>query len=340
MTTQLFPTDSDRKWIAAAIGSVDYEITPLVGDGSSRSFFRVFSATRSWVLLVDRNWTQSQDYPAHQKFLKNQGISVPEFFSSDPAIGLLLMSDLGDRLLQLEIQENPSKKMACLERAVMLLGKLHGQTFPVPKELPVSGRRFDQEKYFAEFQFTFEHLYRGLLKLSPPTGSGEKAVATFAKRIAAITPEAFSHRDYHCRNLLVKDGDLWLIDFQDARLGPPQYDLASLFYDAYVPITDDERSHLLGVYQKAVANSPIEAELDWTEFGKDIKYLAYQRTIKAAGSFASFYTRFQKTTHLPYLLPALNYALSLEKALSLPPELAEAFQLEKAIELAGRLKLQ
>lgn len=338
MTNHSFPKEADRNWIAKAIGASDFSLTPLAGDGSSRSFFRVQQVDRTWVLLVDRLWTQTQDYPAHQSFLAGMGVPVPKFFAQDPEQGLLLMEDLGDRLLQSEIQSDLNRKMAWLEKAVTLIGKLHAAAFPVPPELPVSTRRFDQAKYLQEFQFTFEHLYRALLKLPPPESL--KAVENFAGRLGNLGPSAFSHRDYHCRNLLVNQGSLWLIDFQDARLGPPQYDLASLFYDAYLPMDDEERNQLLSIYQKAVANSGLEAELDWTEFGKDIKYLAYQRTLKAAGSFASFYTRFGKTTHLQYLRPALLYAQQLEKSLSLPKDLIATFQLEKAIELVDRLKLQ
>ncbi len=297
-----------ERWIASQRISTPLKFEPLAGDGSQRSFYRLTWGKMSRVLLSDLSWDLSKDYAPHQEYLASHQLPVPVFFEVDSQGGFLVMEDLGDRLLQFEILEHPDQKMAWLERAVRLLATLHGKTYPVPATLPVASRSFDTQKYADELKFTFEHLQHQFLGMPKASHNQLEAVQKFCAAISQITPLVFAHRDYHCRNILVKEGDLYLIDFQDARLGSPHYDLASLVYDAYVPVSDGERQTLVSSYQDEVRKYPLSRDIDWKSFDRDLKRVAFQRVVKAAGSFASFFTRYQKDTHLPYLIPALQYA--------------------------------
>lgn len=330
-----------ENWIIKRGLSSSFSIFPLAGDGSTRQFFRVNAGKELFIVLFDPAWTLSQDYPAHQLFLQSHQIPVPHFHQIDSASGVVVMQDLGDELLQSRIQSRPETKFSWLTEAVKLLAKLHGETFPVPASLPVATRRFDQRKYADEFLFTLEHLSHGLLGLPPSTEQEKKAIESFTGMLETFSPEVFAHRDYHCRNLLLNQNGLFMIDFQDARLGPPHYDLASLLYDAYIPISESERTGLKETYRHAISRYVLHDAIDWASFDHNLRLVAYQRTIKAAGSFASFYTRYQKKTHLPYLVPALKSAMELE---ALCPEetslLRPIFPLEKWIELFSHLRLQ
>lgn len=326
------------KWLAKQGNSEKFRIQRLAGDGSTRQFFRVFFPKKNLILLWDPDWTLSQDYPSHQTFLKSRKIRVPDFFAIDSKVGALLMEDLGDDLLQHYIQKHPKEKFSSIERSVILLGSLHAQTFPVPKELPCASRFFDKEKYSQEFLFTWEHLGEKLLSLKKPASMD--ALTEFSKSLEKIQPLCFSHRDYHTRNILATLGDLVLIDFQDARMGPPHYDLASILYDAYLPVTAEERSSLIQVYQEAIKGSSLSQAISWDTFDSDLKRVALQRTIKAAGSFASFYTRYQKTTHLPYLVPALEMAKELRASTTVPGGFDTVFPLEDWIRKSKELKIK
>ena len=292
-----------------------HQLTRLAGDGSTRTFYRVSWPGNSKILLSDPEWISSKDYPAHQAYLAQCGLPVPAFLAWDETAGALLMDDLGDELLQFRLQSDPAKKMPWLIRTAELLADLHGKTFPVPKDLPVSTRRFDTEKYFQELLFTQEHLVEKFLGLAPLSDSGKKALQTFCQAIAAIGPDVFAHRDYHTRNVLVQGDTLWLIDFQDARLGSPHYDVASLLYDPYVALSQPEQQKLFAAYQQRLSKFPkLYEKMSWGTWERDLERVAYQRVVKAMGSFASFFTRYGKKTHLIYLMPALEIAARLEKA--------------------------
>jgi|688.fasta_scaffold186221_2 aminoglycoside/choline kinase family phosphotransferase len=334
MTNQNPKVQLIEDWLSKQGFRQPVEITHLLGDGSSRSFYRVVSPNQnSYILLSDPDWKLTQDYPAHQTALKAAGIPVPEFIASDPSQGFLLMQDLGDELLQLYLVKNPEQKVSWLRKAVELLANLHGKLFPVSASLPVSQRRFDEEKYFQELCFTFEHLREKYLKLPPVSKEGLAEVRRFCAGLDSFKPWVFCHRDYHCRNLLVHKDSLWMIDFQDARLGPPAYDLASILYDAYFPLPEDLRTELLAVYKKTLSSYSVFSQIDWKAFEKELGLVAYQRTLKAAGSFASFFNRFQKKTHLPYLKPALQMARELEIKWGIAQPVATTFEIEKMIGL-------
>lgn len=314
MDTQKFPVPEwistwVLQWVSKEKISPPSRIELLAGDGSVRSFYRLYWQDRTRVLLADPEWKFSQDYAPLQQFLASHQIPVPKFYIVDPKAGCLVMEDLGDELLQTRIKKKSKDKNLLLKDAVILLAHLHGRTFPTPSHLPATQRLFDAAKYFEELSFTFQHLGQVLLKL--PEMTAPDKLRSFCKLLEEIQPYVFCHRDYHSRNILIKEDHLYLIDFQDARMGPPQYDLASLIYDAYTPIDPTERALFCSLYLENLKSYPLYKELQLDKFDKHLELIALQRLIKASGSFASFYTRFGKTTHLKYIRPALSSAQSL-----------------------------
>lgn len=330
MANQSHSIEQIKTWLVTHAGYQTPEAKLLLGDGSTRCFYRVHEkgSDDTRILISDPVWTQSQDYPAHQQALNGVGIPVPKFFAVDKDSGFILMQDLGDVLLQSEISRAPQNTLNWLTRATELLAHLHGKLYPVPTQLPVCSRSFDETKFFEELLFTQEHLRKKFLGLPDLKQNQIDSIRHFCRHIGQLAPQVFCHRDYHCRNLLVQDGALWMIDFQDARLGPPGYDLASLLFDAYVPISDEDRSRLLDTYKMTLQSYTLFQEINWKNFQIHLYQLAYQRTLKAAGSFASFWTRYQKDSHLRYIEPALKMAKALEKKLSLSSELVESFQID------------
>ncbi len=295
-------------WLSTQKGSEPATIEFLAGDGSPRQFFRVKTGPLSYVVLFDDQWAFSKDYAAHQQFLNAAHLPVPAFLKEDPEAGFLVMEDLGDELLQFRLLSDPSRRLAWLESATRLLADIHAQTFPVPGTLPAASRHFDAKKYGEEMAFTFEHLHEKYLGLPPLAANQQKTLSDFCAEIAQMKPVVFCHRDYHCRNLLVRNNRLYMIDFQDARLGPPHYDLASLLFDAYVEMTEEQRLKLYSVYRERLRGTPLDRHIHWEMFHADLEAIALQRVVKAAGSFASFFTRYGKDSHLPYLAPALASA--------------------------------
>jgi aminoglycoside/choline kinase family phosphotransferase len=111
------------------------------------------------------------------------------------------------------------------------------------------------------------------------------------------------HRDFHSLNVMVKNGTLAVIDFQDARIGPSAYDLVSLCFDSYVPFNNEQRMELMQngikhIGKKLGAEMQKEVEAHW-------KPMLLQRQLKAIGSFGYLTMVKKRGDYLKYVRPAL-----------------------------------
>jgi aminoglycoside/choline kinase family phosphotransferase len=170
------------------------------------------------------------------------------------------------------------------EEAVDLLLRMRRATAAHDSGCPAFRLAFDEEKLMQEMDFFMTHFVRGLCKREP-TGPALRSLEEFFRRICrllAAEPPIFTHRDYHSRNLIVHRGRLVMVDFQDARMGPAQYDLASLLRDSYVSVPEDLVDELVRRYAIAVGESH-PASLDRFRYVFDV--MSLQRNIKALGTF-------------------------------------------------------
>jgi len=116
------------------------------------------------------------------------------------------------------------------------------------------------------------------------------------------------HRDYHSRNLMLSDDSLYIIDFQDARMGPDTYDLASLLRDSYVDITDRELDDLIAYFLA------LKGCADGADYRRRFDLMALQRNLKALGTFGYQTMTRRNPVYIQYMPRTLRYARSnLEK---------------------------
>jgi aminoglycoside/choline kinase family phosphotransferase len=258
-----------------------------------------------------------------QRYLRAHSIPVPEIVWVDSNHGFILLEDLGDVTLESALQGASREQMGNWYRqALDILLTLQQPSDVAPRTSCIAfSLAFDVEKLMWELDFFLTHMIKQLCaqQLLPVD---EIALRDQFLNIAALLarqPRVFTHRDYHSRNLMVHQERLRLIDFQDARLGPCQYDLASLLYDSYIVLPADLRATLLTYYldqQTATAGSPVEREAFLLIFD----YMCLQRNLKALGTFA-FQTVVKRTSrYLEAIPPTLSY---IHEHLSRHPELRE-----------------
>jgi N-acetylmuramate 1-kinase len=175
------------------------------------------------------------------------------------------------------------------------------------------------EKLMWELDFFLEYMIKHLCVRQLKSRDEAALRGQFWKITAMLArqPRVLTHRDYHSRNLMLRQDRLRVIDFQDARLGPCQYDLASLLYDSYVVLPADLREELLTYYleQKAMIDGrPFDRE----SFLRVFDYTCLQRNLKALGTFA-FQTVAKRTNrYVEAIPPTLSY---IQEHLSRHPEL-------------------
>jgi hypothetical protein len=238
-------------------------------------------------------------------------VPVPRILGHSNELGIIALQDLGDVTLQAHLgAASPAQHAALYRQAVTFIDTLQrrGVELASPQYIPY-GIAFDVDKLTWELQFFTRHFleaYRG----AQITPAAREALAAEYAAIAgelAGEPRVLCHRDYHSRNLMLHDGSLYIIDFQDARLGPDTYDLVSLLRDSYIDFTEPQVEGLIAFFL-ALRDGRQAAPGDPEEFRRRFDLMALQRNLKALGTFGFQTTSRQNTVYIQYIPRTLNYA--------------------------------
>ena len=167
---------------------------------------------------------------------------MPAILHHSDALGIIGLQDLGDVTLQAHLgAATPDEHAALYRQAVSFIAQLQqrGAELAVATSYPPYRIAFDTDKLSWELEFFFKHFLRRLSRRGTRSSTVQRALSeewsAMVKELAA-EPRVLCHRDYHSRNLMLHDGSLFIIDFQDARMGPDTYDLVSLLRDSYVDL--------------------------------------------------------------------------------------------------------
>jgi N-acetylmuramate 1-kinase len=284
----------------------DADVEPLAGDASTRRYFRVTSAGKTWVLshYPEPFEVGELSFCVVRALLARHGLPVPEIHDHDGSHGLLLLQDLGDQTLQIALETaGPSLTEDYYREAIDQLVRLQGAA--VRGAEPCFTIAFDIEKLTWELHYFEKHFLEGLRERDLSVEDRAVLAEGFhglAEEIASW-PRVLTHRDYHSRNLMPHRGLLYWIDFQDARMGPAQYDLASLLRDSYIGLDEDFIAARAEEFrQKAVPGESRET------FLRRFELMSVQRNLKALGTFGFMATQRNNKVYLPYVPATLASA--------------------------------
>lgn len=266
-------------------------VVTLTGDASDRRYVRVLLTGRpSIVLSVHAGPIEyaTSTFVRVARLFEAVPVPVPSILHHDDALGILGLQDLGDVTLQAYLGGvRDTERSKRYREAVGIVVRLQqrGADLASP-DYPPYGVAFDHEKLTWELEFFVRHFllaYRGAVPDEPVREALRAEWATIVDELAA-EPRVLCHRDYHSRNLMVFDQALYVIDFQDARMGPDTYDLVSLLRDSYVDLPDAVVDDLVDYY--FVLSRGREGSLaERTEFRRRFDLMALQRNLKALGTF-------------------------------------------------------
>ena len=301
--------------IASALGLAQVKVSWLAGDGSDRCYYRIHSGEKSFVLMQlsgdDAVQLKNNGYEWVNigRLLHNHGINAPQTVATLPDFAALIIEDYGDLMMETRALEALEKG----DRETNL--KLYRQSFGIlSRFLEItdrgdskwSDRSFDAERLNWELHFFQEHFLKNVLSwtLSPAEQKAFDTESLAISKFLAANSKFFVHRDFHSRNVMVTGEKLAVIDFQDARLGPPTYDLVSLCFDSYIPLTANERRLLVeeGLDHLVAKNPQLSRKLLAEEWGP----MLLQRQLKALGSFGYLTTQKNRGNYLKYVPSALE----------------------------------
>ncbi|MEN8140273.1 MAG: phosphotransferase [Thermodesulfobacteriota bacterium] len=291
------------------------DISPLAADGSQRVFYRV--ASSSPVIAVfpgapPQGLAEASSCYAIGSHLAERGVAVPHVYGWDRHHGVVLLEDLGSCHLHDLVQAAPdfARLRPYYRQAVeaLLVLQVDGrQGFDLSSCW--SGDRYDFDLMIEkEANYFLNALCRDYLALVFEPGPVEGELIAIARQAACQPADYLLHRDFQCRNLLVHDERIRIIDFQGARLGPLGYDLASLLIDPYAGLSSSAQEEIFGHY---LALARVKLGLDPENFRRGYTFLAIQRNLQILGAFAFLSKQRGKPFFAQFISPALRSLLRL-----------------------------
>lgn len=317
MNASVSLTDTELKFLQIS-GKLPEKITPITLEASERKYFRVQYPDQTLILCKDVRF--QHDFVEIADFLSHENFTVPEIIKKDLIHYLILMSDGGEN--DLTSVKDDVEYRDWLVKSLEILVRLQ-KTDPMP---PVSSREFDVEKFHFESEFTyFNYLkFQKQFQLQTQLRSEVKIFIEEASAYLAEYPvKVFCHRDFHGRNLLIdSQNEICMIDFQDARMGTPFYDLASILYDAYRPIPFAMRQGLYQLFIKlSDQNYPRSKECYYLQ--------CLQRSYKALGSYFYLVADKKMDKYRESVLSCLDNLVEIVQAGLFPDQLFVFFHLLK-----------
>ena len=284
-------------------------VVPLTGDASDRKYFRVIPQDGApFVVALHAGPIDFASLPFANvaELLQKIPLPVPAVLGHSDPLGIIGLQDLGDVTLQAHLGAASENEHAALYRqAVALIEQLQRRGAELASDRYAPYRiAFDVEKLTWELDFFVKHFmeaYRGVTLPSADRASLAREWSEIVRELAA-EPRVLCHRDYHSRNLMLCEGSLFIIDFQDARMGPDTYDLASLLRDSYVDISDRELDDLIAYFLALKGRTGDE------EFRARFDLMALQRNLKALGTFGYQTAVRRNPVYIQYIPRTLRYA--------------------------------
>ncbi len=327
-------TASTADEFLAAAGWAGAAITPLAGDASSRSYFRVAGKAGRALLMSAPPHAETPSCPpsaspaersslgynasarlagpnlnafvAIADALRAAGLSAPQVFATDPGAGLALIEDLGDDLFAVVVDD--CNERALYENAIDALLHLHGAAPEPPRCAGYEMLSYDHLALMTEAELLIDW-YWPLKKDAPaPESVREEFRTVFDALLSGLSePSAIVLRDYHAENLLwlpEREGAarVGVIDFQDGLVGSTAYDLVSLLEDARRDVDEELAQAMVDRYASAAQD---RAAFDHDHFLDEYAILAVQRNAKILGIFARLAERDGKRRYLD-LLPRVE----------------------------------
>ncbi len=331
-------SESVKSLLEDKLGVPILNILPLKGDASYRSYYRLVVSTDNltYILmkwnpeLTNKSEEASKTLLAKEfpfinicNYLKLIDLPVPQIIYHDVEKGIIVLEDLGD--ITLERLFNDKKDLTLYEKAIKLLALMKFKTISNPDKSCIAFiRKFDFDLYMWEFDHFIEYGIESRNNLKMP--DNDKAVlrnhfSDISKSLELVS-DTFTHRDYQSRNLMIKDGRFYIIDFQDALISTAAYDLVALLRDSYIRFDDKIINNFIELYVNEL--NLLGIETDFNTFSRLFYLQTIQRKLKDGGRFI-FIDRVKKNpSFLPYIPNSFRYAAKSLKKFS---EYAELYKI-------------
>ena len=282
---------------------MNYKLKKISGDASFREFYRIKKNNKTSIVVFARKeqYKNLIVYSAINKILNSYNISSPKLLNNYYKNNMIEISDLGDKSF-FDYIKNKKNKLKDYKKLIELIIKL--QKIKIKNQYYFSGKKIKFTKYSLThlhkesdlfFDWYLKHCSKNL-KLSKIKKILKKELNNIYKKLY-FKNDCFTHRDFHASNIMVTKKKLSLIDSQDAIIGNPLYDVASLIDDVRIKMSKNLQDNLFKYYLK---KTKFKVK-NQSYLKNDFDILSVQRNLKILGIFVRLYKRDKKPNYIKYL---------------------------------------
>lgn len=261
-------------------------ITPLPVSGSDRRYYRIQAGDISAIGTFNEHVAENNSYFYFTDLFRKHEIKVPEVYRVGDAKKYYLQEDLGgtslfDKLMEEghtdEVKEYYQKAVEQLVKVQWLAGREcnYDQCF--------ASKKFDEKAIMADLLY-FKYYFADLQKINYDKNALAEELESLSRDLGRTEPLAFMYRDFQSRNIMLKDGEVYFIDYQGGMQGPPQYDLASLLWQAKAQLPDAWKEDLLNKYVAAMEELKI-SRVDEIHFRRGYLQFVLLRMLQVLGAY-------------------------------------------------------
>jgi aminoglycoside/choline kinase family phosphotransferase len=310
-------------------GKAPSTVLPIEGDGSPRKMFRLVGDDYETTIgVIGPDAEENRAFLSYSRAFRSVGLPVPQIFAADESAGAYIEEDLGDTTLfdaltsarKRDGGDFPLSILPVYRRVVEELprfqvegGKVVDYTVAYPRAA------FDRQSILWDLNY-FKYHFLKLAQIPFNEARLEHDFGKFASFLLRADRGHFLYRDFQSKNIMLRDGDPWFIDYQGGRRGALQYDIASLLYDAKAALPESVREQLLNHYLDALSRHlPVDRE----KFKHFYRGYVLVRVMQAMGAYGyrGFFER--KIRFLQSVPPAIDNIERIMQKEGLPIELPE-----------------
>jgi N-acetylmuramate 1-kinase len=344
METQLLTRIKELAAECLKTSAGEITISKVTGDASTRAYFRAKAGDASVIITIynapfDERMSaverlaaaQAQNPAARLTFasdpcahiettmlFREAGLPVPAVLASSGEDQAMFIEDVGDLRLQDWLAGRSEDELKdAYRRAVAMIVKLQEATQLATGDGSIcSALAFDEAKLKWELGFFFANYINKYLGLKLDAATANAINADFKAICSELAgrPRVLTHRDYHARNLMMHNNELFIIDQQDARMGPASYDVASLLRDPYAAIDSRIAEEMTEWFIELKASSSLPLD-DLEAFRHELHLMTVQRMLKAIGTYAYQAAVMKNQIYVSYIEPAARAVLASVAAL-------------------------
>ena len=309
-------------------------IDPLPRSGSDRRYYRVNCGYRSIIGAFNANSEENEAFIGFTEHFMKKSLPVPEIYGYIPGQSVYFLRDLGDVNLYTWLHKRPiiapfDDASNELYRKIfdnLILFQIRGIE-GLNLDLCYPHKSFDRQSMMWDMNY-FKYMLLKLLAVPFNESRLEHDFIALADYLLEAGQDYFLYRDFQTANVMVLGEDPWFIDYQGGRRGAPQYDVASMLYDAKIPMEEADRQNLLSYY---IDNFCIETGTDKNKFRGYYSGFSMIRVMQALGAFGFRGLYENKPTFTESIVPGVELLNQLIETAQINIKLPELYNTIKVI---------